>query len=80
MTSHMDSAHSSVRASEVALYIFIRMDLSYVTHMYIASMQSSNMFLCKKCRPTRVKTFTNLVLDIDLQVQGKDNHLFLYDL
>lgn len=76
----MDSAHSSVRASEVALYIFIRMDLSYVTHMCIASMQSSNMFSCKKCRPTRVKTFTNLVLDIDLQVQGKDNNLFLYDL
>lgn len=45
MTSHMGSAHSSVWASEAALYIFTRMDLSYITHMYIASTRSSNGFM-----------------------------------
>jgi len=77
MTSHMGNAHSSFWASKTVLYIFTRMDLSYVTHMYIAVMRSSNMFLCKKCKPIRLNTFTTEVLNINLQVLGKDCGIFL---
>lgn len=41
----MSSAHSSAWGSKAALYIFIRMELSYITHMCIASMRCSSMFV-----------------------------------